>query len=581
VPSTLSNRPLSAQVGAAILLAALAAGICFYGLGANDLHELDEAWHAQVALETLQSGGWWNPTLFGKPYFVKPALPLWLMAVGYEVLGPTPFATRMWGAFFAVAAVVATYLLGLRVGGIRVGLFAGVALATCYIFVYTHCGRSGTFDSLMVFTFVTATLLFLRAAETGRGWVLCAAVAALASHAKNFAGMVPAAVFVAALVIGRPRHRPGARRLALCALVFVVLNLIWVGSMTLIHGRDFLQVYVWNQVLQRPYGPRATTVLGASIRYGWIVLAGFFPWALPALAGLVEEARNAVRTRDTASIIILLWLACQTMILILLLRRVNAWYVIPMLPFLAVAGARFVVGCDTRPDWALRWRAVACFITLLVTIAVELQPRPYPFALPSTAPLHLVWSGPFRGGLLAASAVAALVFSIWRSRLRTPARQRYPVRAVLVVLPVAAGLAVIRPLASVGHRNVYAQAREALIRARGASVTPLIVNLPSRRRLRPSPLLTRYYFSNIRGLATTYTAGQPRQALARARLLPVPAFCVLITRRPLRGLPPGSPGRVIFSGVEPKPTGGANIYVTVVKFESETALRRAPPIGFR
>jgi 4-amino-4-deoxy-L-arabinose transferase-like glycosyltransferase len=581
VPGTPSNRPPSAPLAAAILLAAFAAGLCFYGLGANDINELDEAWHAQVVLETSQSGGWWHPTLFGRPHFVKPALPMWLMAVGYGVLGVTPFATRMWGAFFAVAAVVATYLLGVRAGGIRVGFFAGVALATSYIFVYTHCGRSGTFDSLMVFTFVTATLLFLRATETGRGWVLCAAVAALASHAKNLAGAVPAAVLLAALVIGRPRHRPGAGRLALCALVFVVVNLIWVVPMTMIHGRHFLNDYVGNQVLQRPYGPRAKTILGASISYSWILLAGFFPWTLPALAGLVEEARKALRTRDTASVVILLWLACLAMLLILVLRRVNAWYIIPLLPFLAVSGSRFVLGGDARPDWALCWRAVACFIALLVTVSVELQPRPYPFVLQSIAPLHLVWSGPLRGGLLIALAAAALVSSAWLCRLRAPARQRSPVWAVLLVLPVAAGFAVIRPLASVGHHNVYAQAREALIQARGASVGSLIVNFPPRRRLQPSPLLTRYYFSNIDRLAAVYTANRPRQALARARLLPAPVFCVLITRWPVPGLPPGFPGRVIFSGVEPRPTGGASIYVTVVEVESETGPSREPPIGFR
>ena len=62
----------------------VAGTLLFYELGSNGVHELDEAWHAQAALEMYRSGEAWSPTAFGRPYFNKPALPIWLAAASFR-----------------------------------------------------------------------------------------------------------------------------------------------------------------------------------------------------------------------------------------------------------------------------------------------------------------------------------------------------------------------------------------------------------------------------------------------------------------------------------------------------------------
>ena len=292
-----------ARIAAIASLGVISAVLCFYGLGSNDFHERDEALHAQAALEFYENGEWWQPTVFNRRYFSKPALPVWLIAGSYHLFGPTIIATRMWAALFAIGAVLATYLLGERLGGVRVGFVAGLALATAYAFIYTHCGRTAEFDSMTIFFFVLATWLFCRAVETNRGWILCAA-AAMASHSKNLAGLTPAIVFVLSLMSSRPRFRPSLKQWVACGLVFTVVNVAWMLPMTVIHGWVFLEKHIGHQVLGRPYMGTANTSTELSLIYGGRLLSGFFPWAFLGVAGLIEDGRRAVRYRDTGSVVV-------------------------------------------------------------------------------------------------------------------------------------------------------------------------------------------------------------------------------------------------------------------------------------
>src|SRR5205823_3315078 len=81
-PLPSSRRATSAGF---LLLAALAAWIFFYRLGAEPLTDWDEAWHAQVSAEILTSGDWMTLHYRGQPYYNKPPLTFWLRAVAFKV----------------------------------------------------------------------------------------------------------------------------------------------------------------------------------------------------------------------------------------------------------------------------------------------------------------------------------------------------------------------------------------------------------------------------------------------------------------------------------------------------------------
>ncbi|MBI3782022.1 MAG: glycosyltransferase family 39 protein [Deltaproteobacteria bacterium] len=559
-------------------LGLLAATLCFYGLGRNGVHELDEAWQAQAALEMYRSSAWWHPTAFGGPFFSKQALPLWLTVVAYRVFGVTDFATRVWAASFAVAAVLATYLLGESLGGVAVGALAGFVLTTTYPFLYTHGARTGEFDSLMVLCFVVATLLFVRAVRTQRGWAWCAATAAMASNAKNLAGIIPAVVFSISLLAVPRAKRPAKKQLLACVVVFAALNLGWVLPMAALHGRRFWTQYIGVEVLHRPFKAGSHSVQSAASLYFTTLLAGFSPWTILAIGGLLEDARKAMRRRDLGSVVVLVWVGVLALALCLGLRRANQWYLIPLFPFLAVSASRLLLDRDERPRWAATWRLTTAVIALAAALIWQQRPLLHPFALWSiTRPqLALTTFGRLATLLVACSAA---VLTAWWFRRASSSQQTdgqgarflrtrlFTVAPVLIALGCASLLSAARPLALADYANAYVRAREVLKEAKGSRQGTLVVNTPQPR----FDMMTRYYFGNIDGLNATFVRQGPRAALARARQLRPPVWCILTARRGRLPDPENLPGKVLLATDEPLPGGGTRFELAVV--ELDTAVR--------
>jgi 4-amino-4-deoxy-L-arabinose transferase-like glycosyltransferase len=558
-------------VAAACLLAVVAGFACLYGLGANDVHEIDETWHTQVALDFLHHGRLWHPTHLGTPFYHKPCPPIWLMALSLGVLGPSSFAARLWAALFAIAAVLATFELGRRSSGVAVGFLSGFALATTYPFVFTHCGRTAELDSMMIFTFVLASVLLLRALETGRGWLWCAGVAAAASLVKNFAAAAPALVFALVLLTSRSAHRPRGRRLVLAMGLFAVVNLLWLLPMAVIHGEPFLNRFVGQQVLGRPTMQGAYSLAGVTVLYLRTIVVSFFPWGLLGLAGLLAEGRRAWTRRDAASLLVLTWVTVYLAVICLVLRRGFPWYPLPLMPFLAVAGGRLLVGSDDSPAWERWWRVVATAGVAAAAIVIQLDVPPFPFALWSIVQLQIEPSTLGRSLVLLSVGLAAALVAMGLRRWRRArgAGLKVAAPAVWAVLAGAAVLALAEALAAVHYDNAYLRTAEALRAARGEAEARLAISL--RNRLPDLP--ARYYFGRMVGFSTVFFNQRPDAALALAKSAPAPAFAVLITGPGEARLEPGA--AVLFRAVEPDPWGRPRVWVTVI--ETGRADPAAPP----
>src|SRR5262245_33647345 len=127
---------MASRLAAYASVALIASLLCFWGLGDNDLANVDEIIHVHVARRMVAFGEWWSPTGEIEPYFKKPLPALWLMAAGFGALGVTPFSSRMWAALFAVATVLVLQRLAEKLYGTFAGWVAGMALATSYTFIY-------------------------------------------------------------------------------------------------------------------------------------------------------------------------------------------------------------------------------------------------------------------------------------------------------------------------------------------------------------------------------------------------------------------------------------------------------------
>ena len=138
-----------------IIVSSVAILVFFLNLGGPTLWDEDEPRNAGCAAEMLQRGDWVVPYFNGSIRTHKPVLVYWFMMSAYTVFGVSEFSARFWSAVLGTGTVIATWYIGTQVFSKRVGLLAGIILATSVIFGIAS--RAATPDSVLVF-FSTAAL---------------------------------------------------------------------------------------------------------------------------------------------------------------------------------------------------------------------------------------------------------------------------------------------------------------------------------------------------------------------------------------------------------------------------------------
>ncbi|MEG2964310.1 MAG: glycosyltransferase family 39 protein, partial [Janthinobacterium sp.] len=176
--------------------------VTLYALGIRTLVPPDEGRYAEMAREMFVTGDWITTRLNGIKYFEKPPLQTWMNALTFAAFGLGEWQARLWTGLCGIIGVCMTAYAGKRVFGPRVGLYAGLVLASSLFWL-----ASGQINSLDMglsgmMTVTLASLLVAQrdeASETERrNWMLvCWAGMALAVLSKGLIGIVlPGGVLV-------------------------------------------------------------------------------------------------------------------------------------------------------------------------------------------------------------------------------------------------------------------------------------------------------------------------------------------------------------------------------------------------
>jgi 4-amino-4-deoxy-L-arabinose transferase-like glycosyltransferase len=119
-----------------------------------------DAVQAQIARNMLTSGDWVTARLDGVVYLEKAPLVYWTIAASYEIFGAHDWAARIPIALSAIALCWLTMAFGAWAFGKRVGVYAGLCMATCIgLFLFT---RILIPDVMLTFTVALGMWAFLR-----------------------------------------------------------------------------------------------------------------------------------------------------------------------------------------------------------------------------------------------------------------------------------------------------------------------------------------------------------------------------------------------------------------------------------
>lgn len=326
-------------------VAVVAAALFLSGLGAAPFVDPPEGFHTEVAREMLARGDFVTPRLNGVRYFDKPPLLYWLMALSSRPAGPTPFAARLWSALAAVGVAGITAYLGSLLGGLRLGLLAGLMVAANMgVFLF---GRLVKPDLVFIFCIALAFLGFALA-YLGRGrWPLALFYGALglAVLAKDLLGAL-GPVAAVALFFWLTRERPLRPWVPWWGVgLFCAIAVPWYALVEAANRGFLWYTIVDNHLLnftrQRAF-PDEDVPLGA-IEFVIVTVVAFLPWILAVPAGAVRVVRVVRAPRAGATdrlwLLFALWAA-----LVVGFFTVSPFklphYGLPAFPALALLAAR-------------------------------------------------------------------------------------------------------------------------------------------------------------------------------------------------------------------------------------------------
>jgi hypothetical protein len=263
-----------------------------------------------------------------------------------------------------IGAILAVYFLALELTGNLWASILAMFILTGSQFFLKYATHAMT-DVPCTFFFTLALLLYAIGLRRPPYLALAGVPVAAAILTRSVIGIIPLGIMAVHMAaVGRGRLLRSPQWICACAIA-VFPPLLWMASQYYFYGNYFLHEH-FSFIAGKVAGEAATApalslrgfyYLGALLRFYW-------PW-LPFLAiGLVVEVRAAVSRRDSAAILVLLWV-----LFIIgpfsLADTKYARYLLPAFPALAIlsaAGVRRVVS-QARLGIAFN---VACLLLFLV-----------------------------------------------------------------------------------------------------------------------------------------------------------------------------------------------------------------------
>ena len=274
------------RLGAGIVLALLATALLAGRLAEGDLIG-DPVIYAALAKSMVVRGDWGTQYLAGQPFFDKPPLVVWLVALSFEIFGVSTWSARLPAVVLGVAACLVLWRLAAELVDEQVGLAAGAILALTPGFV--RFGSTLLLDTALVLGAVAGFLVTARAfARGGRGLGWAGVWFGVAFLGKGALALGAPAVLAAYWLLTPAARRPPFTALVGAGLAFLAVVLPWHLYEYWRWGGRFVQGYLYDVGEKMGGHPGAAVYLRA-------LIVTTLPWLPLALVGAWRAWRGAER----------------------------------------------------------------------------------------------------------------------------------------------------------------------------------------------------------------------------------------------------------------------------------------------
>jgi 4-amino-4-deoxy-L-arabinose transferase-like glycosyltransferase len=286
----------------------------------------DESFYAQMARELLRGGNWLGPTFLGEPFFEKPPLLTWSVALSFALYGVNEWAARLPGILAALLSIPLIGWIGRAFLPSRAALLGMAVLPLCYLWVQQ--GRLVGQDVPLTCLELLGILALVNGIRGHRRWFWLAGVAfGLGLLMKSAMILLPTAALIPYLWQQR-QHWLGSVPFWLGLLLGLGIFGLWLGLAISLYGAKVLLTLVgkvWD-LGQEPFHADAT-----GWYYFWHIPIHGFPWTVLALVG------GWLLLRQKPGSTLLVWSFPLLLFLLLQLYPTKTpYYTVQLYPWLAL-----------------------------------------------------------------------------------------------------------------------------------------------------------------------------------------------------------------------------------------------------
>ena len=430
-PSTPASLPHVRASRDLLMLSLVFGALYLFLLGRVPLANPDEARYAEIPREMRARGDWVTPRLNETPYFEKPPLVYWTVAVSQVLFGPGEWAARLTPALFGIGGILLTYAATRRLYGREAGLAAALVQGTSLL--YFALSRILLLDMAVSVLMSAALFCFLLAVRAPPGatrrWLFHGmyAAAALATLTKGLIGfLIPGAVMFLWLLLRRQWHRLRPLHLPSGVALFAAIAVPW-HLLAAARNPGWAQFYFVHEHWQR-----FTTTGHDRAAPLWffvpVLIAGLFPW-IGFLGAALREAAAGGWSRRAAKADGWFFLTWAAFIFIFFSASKSKLipYVLPAVPPLAVLiGTWLAQRWEKREAASLRFGlgvlAFLCGLIAMALLTAVLKPgiirdaeqavalRPFGIALAVIlliGGVAAMWAAKVRGAVAAVGTILA------------------------------------------------------------------------------------------------------------------------------------------------------------------------------
>ncbi len=347
-------------LGLSLLIMGLAVPLFLLSGADPSLDGCDESFYAQMARELLRGSSWLGPTFLGEPFFEKPPLLTWSVAISFALHGVNEWAARLPGILCALLSIPLIGWIGRFFLPVRAAILGMVTLPLCYLWVQQ--GRLVGQDVPLTCLELIGILALVNGIRGHKSWFWLTGLAfGLGLLMKSAMILLPGAALIPYLVQQR-RHWIGSAQFWLAALLGLGVFGLWLGLAMQVYGPEALTTLVGKV---RDLGTEPFHADATGLYYFWHIPAHGFPWTVLALLG------GALLVRQKPGSTLLIWsFPLLLLVLLQIYPTKTPYYTVQLYPWLALlAGVSLdqTLQMRERPRLAgiLSWGLAAVGLLLL------------------------------------------------------------------------------------------------------------------------------------------------------------------------------------------------------------------------